>query len=98
MNTVLEKMGKEKVVVWFKQLLRHLPGGIGENHEKFCQNIRSLGLYLKPGSPKYESGVLSTWQQHSVNKNIITFKKTYNLHYLLVTKFVWKKTKSQNRK
>jgi hypothetical protein len=59
-NNELERIFKETVEA------RHSPGGTEENHEKLCQNSRSLGRDLNSGTP--EAGVLTGRPRRSVKR------------------------------
>jgi hypothetical protein len=60
-NDELGSMWKEAVTSQFKVLSWHLPGGTeGKKMKNLSQDSRSLGRYSNPGSPKYETGVLTT--------------------------------------
>jgi hypothetical protein len=62
----LERMWKEAVMAQFKVLSWHLPGGIEENYKNLTQYSLSLGQDLNAGTAEYESEVLATQLQHSV--------------------------------
>jgi hypothetical protein len=66
-NDELEKMLKEAVVVYFKALSQHFPGGTEENHENVINDSRSPGQDFYLGPSEEEAGVL-------VNHSIISLK------------------------
>jgi hypothetical protein len=61
-NNELERMWKDAVTTYVKIIAQYLPVETKENHKK----LYSLGQDLKPGSSKYETGMLTTQPRCSV--------------------------------
>jgi hypothetical protein len=55
-------------VVQFEVLCRHLPVGTEEKKEK-SQDSRFPDRGLKPGTPVYEAGVVTTHRRYSVSSS-----------------------------
>jgi hypothetical protein len=58
MNDELEMMGKEVVVVHFKVIPQHIPGGPEESMKTV--RMANLGQHSKPGPLTYKAGLLTT--------------------------------------
>jgi hypothetical protein len=66
LNNELERAWKEAVVSLFEVLYQHLSWGLKKTTKILSQNRRSLGQYLNPGPPEFESGLPTTLRRLAV--------------------------------
>jgi hypothetical protein len=77
MNDELKRIWKEEVVVLFKVISRHLPGGTENNHEKDLGRPVSGPRFINPGPPKYAARVVTAQLRRTVSAHI-TYQENSN--------------------